>query len=65
MSTNNKSVTQTRRGFLKGAASLAALGSVTAVSSAAIADKQKPEKTTQWVGAGYLIARPMDSDSQD
>jgi hypothetical protein len=64
MSSNSDPI-KTRRDFIKaglsGATAVAALGAATAVAET---KKEQPQSTTKWVGAGYLMARPVNNDSE-
>jgi hypothetical protein len=67
-SKDNDSKQQSRRRFLKtgfsGAASLAAIGVAATSASELSQDSSKEPESDQikWVGAGYLMARPVNSN---
>jgi hypothetical protein len=68
--TDQDSPTSSRRRFLKaglgGAATLAAAGVATAAVANELSDSAKQtessQEETKWVGAGYLMARPVKSN---
>jgi hypothetical protein len=68
MSSKNDSAPEqakSRRGFLKaglgGAASVVALGMASQASAEKPAPQQETKEDVKWVGAGYLMARPVNS----
>jgi hypothetical protein len=62
---DNTNARESRRRFLKaginGAASIATLGAVAAsgIASASQQDSRQQDEEIKWVGAGYLMARPV------